>query len=240
MIVVATFNIQNDRIYSEIKINSILNFINKYNIDILNLQELSKYIDKSLINKLNNIHYYNYGKYRFHIPIIFKKINERCPIITKYEVIKKKTYNLPFLPSLLRRVLTKEIVKIDDKDVSIYNTHIDYLSELAKRRQLKKILKIILKDKNPIILTGDFNLKNNHPLFKEFKNKLKEKGIIHFDIKEKTWKHSKYHRAIDHIFISNDFDLVEKKLIKEIPISDHYPILIKIKWSEENDRYRKN
>ena len=42
MIVVATFNIQNDRRKSKEKINSILNFINKYNIDILNLQELSK------------------------------------------------------------------------------------------------------------------------------------------------------------------------------------------------------
>jgi len=233
MIVVATFNIQNDRIYSEEKINSILNFINKYNIDILNLQELSKYIDKSLINQLNNINYNNYGKYRFHIPLIFKKINERCPIITKYQVIKKKTYNLPFLPSLLRRVLTKEIVIIEGKEVSIYNTHIDYLSEIAKRRQLKKILKIISKDKNPSILTGDFNLKNIHTPFKEFKSKLKEKGIIHYDIKEKTWKNSKYHRAIDHIFISSEFKLIEKKLITEIPISDHYPVLIKIKWKEE-------
>ena len=70
---------------------------------------------------------------------------------------------MPFLPSLLRRVLTKEIVIIEGKEVSIYNTHIDYLSEIAKRRQLKKILKIISKDKNPIILTGDFNLKNIHP-----------------------------------------------------------------------------
>ena len=236
MITVATFNIQNDRIYSEEKINFILNFINKYNIDILNLQELSKYIDKSLVYQLKNINYNIYGKYRFHIPILLKRINERCPIITKYQVIKKKTYNLPFLPSLLRRVLTKEIIKIDGKDISIYNTHIDYLSEIAKRRQLQKILKIVLKDKNPIILTGDFNLKNIHPPFKKFKNKLKEKGIIHYDIKEKTWKNSKYHRAIDHIFISNDFELEEKQLIKDISVSDHYPVLIKIKWKEQNDR----
>ena len=231
-IIVATFNIQNDRIFSEEKINSILNFISKYNIGILNLQELSKYIDKSLMYQLKNINYNIYGKYRFHIPIIFKKINESCPIITKYQVIKKKTYNLPFLPSLLRRVLTKEIIKIDGKDISIYNTHIDYFSEIAKRRQLKKVLKIVSKDKNPIILTGDFNLKNIHHSFKIFKNKLKEKGIIHYDIKEKTWKNSRYNRAIDHIFISSDFEIVEKKLIKEISVSDHYPVLIKIKWKE--------
>ena len=99
----------------------------------------------------------------------------------------------------------------------------------VKKRQLKRILKIISKDKNPIILMGDFNLKTNKELFLDFISKLELLNIKHIDILDKTLKSSKYHRAIDHIFISEDFTLLEKKIVKDIPISDHYPVIIKVK-----------
>ena len=90
------------------------------------------------------------------------------------------------------------------------------------------ILKLLKKETNPVILTGDFNLKNNKELFNNFVKDLEQLNIHHVEIEEKTLKTSKYKRAIDHIFLSNDFKLIDKKVIKTIETSDHYPILIKV------------
>ena len=124
--------------------------------------------------------------------------------------------------------MTKVEVEIDGKIVSIYNTHLDYMLDITKKRQLKRIYKIISKDNNPIILTGDFNLKNNNDIFNNFIDKLKNININHIDVLDNTWKPSKYHRAIDHVFLSDDFVLKNKKIVKNIDISDHYPILMNI------------
>ena len=55
-------------------------------------------------------------------------------------------------------------------------------------------------------------------------------GIKHIDIADKTLKISKYHRAIDHIFISEEFKLISKDRITDLEISDHYPVLIQIDY----------
>ena len=233
MIVISTFNIQNDiKNYSSEKCSEIIKYLTKNKIDILNLQEVFSSLDKDLSKSITSIKYSMFGKYRFFLKRIFNRINEKTPIITKYNVISYKNYNLPFLPSTLKRVMTKIEVEIDNKIVSIYNTHLDYMLDITKKRQLNKILKIIKKDNNPVILTGDFNLKNNNVIFNNFVKEMKEIGINHIDVLDNTWKPSKYHRAIDHIFISDSFKLKSKKIIKNIDISDHYPILIKIDFNK--------
>ena len=149
-------------------------------------------------------------------------------IITIKKLLFSKLYNLHHLPSLINRIITKTVVVIDNKEISIYNTHLDYQYLSVKKRHLNKILKLIKKDKNPIILTGDFNLKNNKEIFNDFTEKLEKLNIYRVRIDEKTFKPSKYKRAIDHIFISKDFKLVDKNVVKDIETSDHYPVLIRV------------
>lgn len=229
MIVISSFNIQNDiKKYSKKKEEKIISYLKDNKIDILNLQEVYSKLDKDLSKDIISLNYNMFGKYRFFLKRILNRINEKTPIITKYKVINNKTYNLPFLPSTLKRVMTKVEVEINGKLVSIYNTHLDYMLDITKKRQLKRILKILQKDNNPIILTGDFNLKNNNDIFNNFVEEMKKLNINHIDVLDNTWKPSKYHRAIDHIFLSDDFVLNSKKIVKNIDISDHYPILIEI------------
>lgn len=231
MIVISSFNIQNDiKNYSIDKEKEIIKYLKNNKIDILNLQEVYSKLDKDLAKDIDILKYNMFGKYRFFLKRILNRINEKTPIITKYNVVSYKTYNLPFLPSTLKRVMTKVEVEIDGRLVSIYNTHIDYMMDITKKRQLNKILKIIRKDNNPIILTGDFNLKNNNEIFNNFRKEMKRININHIDVGDNTWKPSKYHRAIDHIFISDDFKLDSKEIVKNIEISDHYPILIKVEF----------
>ena len=229
MITISTFNIQNDiKKYSIEKEKLILKYLKDNKIDILNLQEVYSSLYKDLEKDLELINYKSFGNYRYHLRKIFNRINEKTPIITKYKVINYKNYYLPYLPSLLKRIMTKVEIEVDNKVISIYNTHLDYKFDTTKKRQLKRILKIISRDTNPIILTGDFNLKNNNKIFIEFINELEKINIKHIDVLDNTWKPSKAHRAIDHIFISKDFKIKSTKIIRDIPTSDHYPIIMKV------------
>ena len=229
MLTICTFNIQNDyRKYNKDKSLEIIKFLNKNKINIFNLQEVYSKIDKDLRTSLFNTNYSINGKYRFLLRKILTRVNEKNPIITDKKVLSTKTYHLPVFPSITKRIMTKVEIELGGEVISIYNTHLDYKYLGVRRRELDKIINIIKNDSNPIILTGDFNLKTNNIYFKEFIKYLSSLGIKHIDIEEKTLKISKYHRAIDHIFISDKFKLKSKNLITNLDISDHYPIIIKV------------
>lgn len=228
MITICTFNIQNNfKNYNSTKSKQIVKLLKNKNIDVYNLQEVYSKIDKDLKKTIKSLAYTINGTYRFLIPT---RYNEKNPIITNKKVISNKTYHLPFLPSITKRIMTKVVIEDNGKLVSIYNTHLEVRKEKVKERQLKRILKILKKDSNPIILTGDFNLKTNNEMFNKFIEELESIGIKHIDIADKTLKMSKYHRAIDHIFISEEFKLISKDRITDLEISDHYPVLIQIDY----------
>lgn len=228
MITICTFNIQNNfKNYNSTKSKQIIKLLKNKNIDVYNLQEVYSKIDKDLKKTIKSLAYTINGTYRFLIPT---RYNEKNPIITNKKVISNRTYHLPFLPSITKRIMTKVVIEDNGKLVSIYNTHLEVRKEKVKERQLKRILKILKKDNNPIILTGDFNLKTNNEMFNKFIKELESIGIKHIDIADRTLKISKYHRAIDHIFISEEFKLISKDRITDLEISDHYPVLIQIDY----------
>ena len=180
MLTICTFNIKNNyRDYQSDKADKIIEFINQNKIDYLCLQEVFTKCRRDLQKNLRGTKYKIYGKYRFSLPI-FTPINEAVSIITKEKVLYNRTYHLPFLPSGLKRVVTKVVTKTDDLGcVTILN-------------------------------------------------KLNNLGLKRVDIHEKTLKQSRYNRSIDHIFIPDDYDVELLEVIKDLDISDHYPVLLKV------------
>lgn len=229
MLVVSSFNIKNDYFkYNKEKTNTIIDYLIDNKIDILTLQELYKKADKDLTKYLLDLDYHIIKRYRFISRLILRPINESTPIITNRKIISKRNYRLPFLPSFPKRIMTKIVIEYNNELISIYNTHLDNRNVNVQEKELKKISKILEKDKNKIILTGDFNLKINKGIFISFIKRLSKLNIVRVEIDEKTLKQSKYNRAIDHIFVSKELKVIDKKVIKDLEISDHYPILIKI------------
>ena len=225
---ISTFNIQNNyKSYDNCKTRDIYNYLKDNNIDILALQEVFGRCSDDLEVLLKN-KYHMVGKYRFLSKFLLRRFNEKNPIITKYKIISFKTYNLPFIPSLLKRVITHVVIEYKGKEISIYNTHLEVLISNVKKRQLKKIYNLIADDPREKILMGDFNLKNNNPLFLNFVNSLEEIGMRRVPLNEKTLKLSRYSREIDHIFLSEGFTIKKKEVIKNLSISDHYPVMIEV------------
>ena len=224
--IVSTFNIQNDsRSYKKNKTREIYNYLKKNKIDILGLQEVFYSCNDDLEEFIKK-KYYIVGKYRYLLKLFYPIKNERNPIVSKYKIIDNKTYHLP--SSKYNRIITKAVIKYKSNNISIYNTHIEIVDDNIKTKQLDKIYNIISKDNNPIILMGDFNLKNSSKLFKDFISKLNSINIKHIDIDGNTFKASKENEAIDHLFVSNKFKITKKEIYKKLDISDHYPVIIDI------------
>lgn len=230
MLRISSFNIQNDYgNYDEAKAIELAKYLIDSKIDILGVQELYSKCNSDLERIISKNNYSIYGKYRFFLKSLLKRFNEKTAIITGRRVIFNKTYHLPSFPSPLKRIVTKIVVEESGRLVSIYNTHLEHRNEWVKKRQLKKLITLIKNDSNLIILMGDFNLKNNKEIFNDFVDVLKEIGVYRVEFNEKTFKNSRYKREIDHIFLSNEFNLIEKKVIKDLEVSDHYPIMICVK-----------
>lgn len=244
------FNVKNyDGGYNSIKFS---NLLKDYNIDILSTQEL---VRRYLNNIKNNLPtgYKGVGNYRYGNFYITKKIkfldryNETNTIFTKHKVILEKDVRLPWIPRTLKdlkdglnkyksitpRIITEAVIEIDNKKVRILNTHLDKRIENIKRRQLKRLITEIQKKKIPTIITGDFNLGTDDPLMQEFINTLSKQNIVRVPYNNRTFKYSNKDIAIDHIFISKDFNLkkfgiIDYKYFNDF--SDHYPLYAELEF----------
>lgn len=237
---IGTLNLKNDEINRKSIDNGLIvaNHIKNEHYDILGTQELTKHFTNKIKENLGE--YKFYGKYRYNKIISkIKKINdfnENNNIITKHKVIKTKTKKLPSIPFnikkliyriknyyIISRIMTISLIKIENKKIVFINTHLDYRFDDIKIRQYKYLIKQIKKYlKYSIILTGDFNAEKDNKLFKEFINELEKLNIKRIEINDKTNERKyKAKTAIDHIFISKDFKVIEKGINNLDDITDH-------------------
>lgn len=242
---IATINVQNkyklkkyNGIYNgEDHVKMLLDIIKKYDLDIVGLQEVNmRYYGR--IKKLLDDKYSLYGQFRFTGFFLtkyifpFSFINESVPIISCRNCCDYKTKVLPWIMSYVPRIVTMIDVEIDDIGVvTIMNTHIDYMKNTTKIKQIKRIEKIIKKINNPVILMGDFNMTLKNSAFVEFVSSLESMDIKRVDICENTFKNHRSNYSIDHVFISNCFSVKNIILEKDSHydnFSDHYPIILEL------------
>lgn len=150
MLTISTFNIQNKKDKNKVKF--IKNYLINNNIDILNLQEAYPKFMREFQSDLKD--YKVTGNYRY---LYFPKINESNPIITNKKVLYSKTYRLPHLPSLLNRIITKTVVVIDNKEISIYNTRGGRTSFASQNGNIQR--KEDLRQGRNLVSNSDFNRK---------------------------------------------------------------------------------
>lgn len=241
---IGTINCQNNEENRSGKSNNsyfLAEHIINNNYDIVGTQELTIRFSKrlsSFLSQYNIYGSYQYGKGLFgtKFPII-KSFNQANQIITRYNSLSSKTKSLPWFPrifndlraglkkkSITRRIYTVVKLSIEDEYIYVINTHLDYYITEVQQRQLdflyKKIYNYTLKGK--VILMGDFNLTIDDDIFSDFINKLNKIGIKRVPVNDKT-NALKYRQksAIDHIFIPNDFSIIECGITDIDYITDH-------------------
>lgn len=223
--------------------------IEEEQFDILGSQELTRNFVNNITSKLVN--YKLYGNYRYgssplaRLPFI-NDFNENNNIVTSNEVIEEKTKSLPFVPndiaglktSLLKASIMPRIATIivtKDKNGNMLcaiNTHLEYEIPSVQIRQLNFLKGIIeqYSKKYPIVLTGDFNMEIGVEHFDKFNSELNGIGLKKVEVNEKTNADKFPNRtAIDHIFIPENWDVVNKGLNETKDVTDHKEVYAEVR-----------
>lgn len=124
--------------------------------------------------------------------------------------------------------------KFSDKDFYFFNVHLDHESQPSREKSAELLVKRINKRILPIILTGDFNCKDENPAIK----KILSGGLIDsYRILNKkqpnegtfnSFKGEMSGEKIDFIFTTPDFSAMQSQIIRtsydgKFP-SDHFPV----------------
>ena len=228
---------------------TITDFIEKEAPDFLGLQEVNfpqiQYLNSNLIN-------YSFigvgrddGKTRGEFsPIYFNE--------SKYNLLLSNTFWLSETPdnisvgwdAAMERICTYGLFeqKNDGTKLWVFNTHFDHIGNVAREKSVDLILskiKDLTKDKDQIIITGDFNLSEDSVPIKKLQNFYNDVNIK-MDNKSKfygTFNNFKidnnYNNRIDYIFYKN-FDLIKSshlhiKTDQGRWASDHHPVIAILK-----------
>lgn len=258
---IMTFNMRADNVLDirnrwKKRADIVYSMIEKYNCDIIGIQEATNKMLDDLSENLPN--------HRIVGTTRTKKVfaeGNNLIIPTKHKILSHSTFWLSKSPekegstvwySLFPRICTTAIVKIyHDIPVRIYNTHLDCLLPKARDYGLKIIGEHIQtyyeKEKLPVILMGDFNATPNSTIIQNVVNGIysKKKFIAVQDhnkaLYEQTtmsmFKGNKTGIHIDYIFVSEEFNIISTEIgdyhkDDKYP-SDHYPIIAEVNLNVE-------
>ena len=234
----------------EIRRSNIIQILIKYSPSIIGIQEgllnQVQYIDSSLIN----YDYVGVGRDDG------KDKGEFCAIYfdtTRYVLLKNSTFWLSETPdtisvgwdAALERICTYGLFKdrITKKEFWVFNTHFDHMGIIAREKSSGLILKRIKKINRqslPVILMGDFNSIPNSPPVKEIVTELSD--ALQISLQKLHGPGGTFNgfnedlpieKRIDYIFTKNlkvlSYTHVNDRLENNRHISDHLPVMIKIK-----------
>ncbi len=234
----------------EIRRSNIIQMLIKYSPSIIGIQEgllnQVQYIDSSLIN----YDYVGVGRDDG------KEKGEFCAIYfdtTRYVLLKNSTFWLSETPdtisvgwdAALERICTYGLFKdrITNKEFLVFNTHFDHIGIVAREKSSGLILKRIKKINRqslPVILMGDFNSIPNSPPVKEIITELSD--ALQISLQKLHGPRGTFNgfnedlpieKRIDYIFTKNlkvlSYTHVNDRLDNNRHISDHLPVMIKIK-----------
>lgn len=78
-------------------------------------------------------------------------------VLSRFPIVSADNTHLPRPGSTQQRGLAHVVIDVGGKEVSIYNTHLQNLSESARMQQIHAIASIVSQDPRPQIFGGDMN-----------------------------------------------------------------------------------
>ncbi|MBI1938338.1 MAG: endonuclease/exonuclease/phosphatase family protein [Ignavibacteriales bacterium] len=253
---VMTYNIQQGTHYNpQSTPKAVSEIVLKNKIDLLGSQEL--HIDgvKSLSALLSGYGWFGVGRENG------KELGETGVIFYNkemFELLEQSTFWLSETPNVIGskswnsadiRIVTwgKFLLLSDSSIVYLFNTHFDHISSLARQESSKLLLKKIdeIAGKNPVIVTGDFNMTSADQEYKILVDyyyyylqmyDTKYKSINGSTGPAGTFNDFLYDNPstkIDFIFANPFFDVLTNEVIPDKYegnfISDHFPVKVQVK-----------
>lgn len=218
-----------------IDVESIANVIIQSEADIVGLQEVDVFTERSgsdlhMVEKLSELTGLTY--FYFSKGIDYQGGEYGTAILSKHPLSDMQTIQLPFEEGTEPRTLSLAMVTLESgQKVQFANTHLDFSSASNGLNQAKSILEYFKDKHGPIILVGDFNAVQTSQtialLDGEFRRTCKLDCPPTIPVINPT-------RTIDYIFYrsKDDFQVVNHRVIPERYASDHLPVLATLLWEE--------
>jgi endonuclease/exonuclease/phosphatase family metal-dependent hydrolase len=234
--------------------NNALDFLISQQPDIFCLQEAYNSYDENLAPNLRSVEILakHFNNYYFRFAPLLRHIRQegkiefgnlifsRFPIISHREVF----FDIPYDPEYVReekkgdyrripRNLQLAEIKANDKIINVGNVHgiWDFHGRDNPRRlQMSKIIVKEIKDRQNVILAGDFNIspdtKTIKNIEKELNSVFKESLISTFNMSHKT-NPGYAAAAVDMIFVSKNIKIFNKSCL-QVDVSDHFPLICRL------------
>lgn len=221
--------------------DSVLQFLRKENPDIIGMQEVYNNKNFDLLkSKLG----YSYASFAPAFKENLKEgiVEQGNAILSKFPIIAEKTifYDVPYDNNFIRpetdfsrvpRNLQQAVLEINGIKLNISNTQGIWGfdgKDTERRLQMAKTIIKEIKDKENVILTGDFNInqgtKTIANIGKHLKEIFKDELVNTFNTKRKP-ERSGYNKAVvDRIFVNKNIKVLEH-YCPQVDISDHLPLV---------------
>ena len=159
-------------------------------------------------------------KFFHHVPILDKQANA---IISKFPLEKVKYH---VFHEGTKRMIIEATISIKQKKVTLLVAHLA-LGPKTRALQIKELIGIVNKIKNPVVLMGDFNTFNGETEIKNLLTKTHLNDKIALDkesipLTEPAWHPAK---RLDYILTSPQIK-VNKYSVLHYAFSDHLPLMI--------------
>lgn len=212
-----------------------LEFISKYNPDILSLVEIdsgSKRVGRKdelkrfserlgLEYVAHSIKYAKKGFFRIFRVLPFFK-NQENAILSKTKLSKVKYH---YLHKGSKRVVIE--ATIGKKDMTFFVVHLA-LFRKARLKQIKDLKKLLLKKKKPYVVVGDFNsfIKEELDLLKEGSDLVDAYDVaVKGSVDRNTTPSWNPRYPLDNVLVSDDIKVKNYEVL-DAHFSDHLPVLV--------------
>lgn len=225
---IATYNIGAGQ-YCHTDMSILAGELNKHHIDLLSLQEVDKMTGRSgKINQLEALKNDHTVFAKFHKAIDFDGGEYGLGFLSTLSV-EDSNHALLESSNFEQRILQKFSIKMGDKRVSFYNTHLTYEDAATRKDQMKYLKSVLDRDSSEFkIVTGDFNIANcnEFDLFLEDYNLVNGYNNMWYDTFPGENEGS--HR-LDNIILSKNIRINHIEVI-ENNHSDHFMLLVDVEF----------
>jgi endonuclease/exonuclease/phosphatase family metal-dependent hydrolase len=245
-----------DKLWQEIRLNQIIDFLKNSSSDIIQLQEV---FDKAAVSKIEQELKYKYP-YILLPQRQFLKFSNGLMILSKVSIKNEKTIffrNHKLHDALVSKGATLYSFEHNFQKMYVVNTHLqsDYklaTSEILRGQQLNQIVEEILNPianlHTPILLAGDYNFDLNS---NEYNNFVNTTGVKETSFSDKNknytfdnknyWNKDAKPEQLDHIFVLDKYNvldcsklsLIAPKMNELVDYSDHYGLEISLTFSNK-------
>lgn len=183
-------------------------------------------------------------------------VDEGSPIFfnkSRFELLERKTFWLNENPekpgrgwdAAIKRICTVVRLKdhYTDEILEVYNTHFDHRGTKAQQKSAELISEKVMQSSEKAIVMGDFNVAEGGEVY----NYLVEETLSdskylspHQNRDEgptfNGFGNYRYEKPIDYIFVTantlsaSEYQIINKRYNNNYYISDHYPVLAKLKY----------